>query len=447
MAYLGGGDVIKNSVKHVGSCLSVLLAFFFMTSVLLPGDLIAEEISMLSPDTALSAAEVAGVPVNMADELFGVTRLADAAEKYHPANADSERHGNVSFIVAGEVRNPGEYSLSAPINLLSALLAAGGPTPAGNMRQVQVFLDGNLLGEFDLYGFLHEGRIVDDFVFNGGEHVMVLPHGPRVCVSGHVTAPAIYELLPEEMNLQRLLQICGGFAGGRRSHRVEIIRIEGSSRNIVFSKDVRTGKKIPSFALQAGDRVNVYENVGNQPGIAFVQLPDGSSREFSLRRLTRVSQMLEELQPLPTHIALSYAELLREGRPDKKYEVIGISLEALSRMIELGDTSHDLILRPGDRLMLFDREFIEKKPVVGMALKGQMPIFTDFRPGMKISDLFQATDFELKGKPARASINRRSLSGVRLESTSLLVDLSAVRRGDCRHDIELQAFDILVIQP
>jgi len=436
--------MISITEKNGGSLFWGLLALIITMSALNPGVLRAEEKSVLSVAKANSEAGV--VPVSMTDELFGFALLAEAADKYRPASADPLRPGDVSFIVAGEVRSPGEYTLPAPINLLSALLAAGGPVQTGNLRQVQVFLDGSLLGEFDLYGYLHDGRIVDDFIFNGGEQVVVLPHGSRVSISGHVKIPAVYELKSDEMNLSRLLEFCGGLVRSQKAHRIEVIRVENSQRNIVFSADVKPDRKVPAFALQAGDRVNVCEVSGSRPGSVFAQFPDGSRREFGLRQISRLSQLIAELQPLSEHIATSYVELLREGRPDKKFEVIGISLEAFVRMVAEGDKSHDLVLMPGDRLMLFDRDFIEKKPVVGMQVKGKPPIFTDFRPGMKVSDLLQITDFELSPRLVRARIVRRKLNGARLESMSLLVDVSAIRRGNRRHDIELQPFDVLEIQ-
>lgn len=437
-----------DSKKQTGSFLLRLALIIAMASIQSPGLLRAEERSAFSSDIVEAAGESpTSLPVQMADEFYGASRLARAAERYYPATADSNCVGEVSFIVAGEVRSPGEYSLPAPINLLSALLAAGGPTPAGSMRQVQVYHDGSLLGEFDLYGFFNEGRIVDDFIFNGGEHVVVMPHGARVSVSGSVAAPAVFELKPDELNLQQLFELCGGFAGKYEAYRIEVIRVAESRRNIAFSADVSAEARVPDFKLIDGDRVSVYENTGSRPGLAFVQFPDGSSRKVVLHKIMRLSHLLDDLQPLPDNISKSYAEILRVGRPDKKYEVIGISIEGLSKMIAAGDSSHDLVIRPGDRLVLFDRDFIEKKPVVGLEIRGQSPMFTDYRPGMKISDLLKTIEVELPGKQSRAKINRRRLSGARLESMGLQVNLSAARRGSKRHDVELQPFDVLVIQP
>ncbi len=430
--------------KHTGCRLLLLAAIVAMSAVLVPAVAVAEERSEGDLKNRQAISRPSGEMIFINDEIYGLSRLADAADKYRPAVADPSCLKEVSFIVAGEVRSPGEYSLPAPISLLSALLAAGGPTASGSMRHVQVFHDGSLLGEYDLYGFINEGRIVDDFIFNGGEHIVVMPHGARVSVSGSVATPAVFELKPEEMNLGRLFDLCGGFARSRNTHRVEVVRIEAGSRNLAFSANVRSG--LPDFRLQAGDRVNVYEVTGGRP-LASVQLPDGSVRDFSLQRVSRISHLLKEVQPLLDNVASGYAELLREGRPDRKFEVVGILWLDLLQMMAAGDMSQDLILRPGDRLVFFERNFIEKKPVVGLEVSGQSPVFTDYRAGMKISDLLQAADVELPHQLGRARVNRRKLHGARLESIGIMINLSAARRGDELHNIELQPFDSMVIQP
>lgn len=416
-----------------------------LSATLLPGVVAAQEPQDRPAKVGVELSY--GLPVSMPEELYGASRLAEAADKYRLAVGDPNCPGDVSFIVAGEVSSPGEYNLKAPVNLLNALLTAGGPTHAGSMRRIQVFHDGSLLGEYDLYGFFNEGRIVDDFVFNGGEHIVVMPHGARVSVTGSVAAPAVFELKPVEMSLQHLMEYCGGFSAGEGIYRIEVVRVENLKRNIVFSSDVKSDAKLPDFRLVAGDRVSVYKKVDKLPGMTSVQFPDGSRREFSLDNIARLSHLLKELEPLSENVSVSYAELLRVVRSDKKYEVIGISIEALSRMIAAGDTSFDLVLRPDDRLMLFDREFIEKKPIVGLEVSGQAPVFTDYKAGMKISDLLRAIEVELPGRAKNVRINRRRLSGAKIESSNLLVDISAVRRGSRRHDVELQPFDVLMIQP
>ncbi len=427
--------------------------------LLLSGWMLSTSLFLLSP---LQAKEIAGVavsvkldqvfsensiPVSQAGEVYGAAKLAEAAEKYSPARGDPEKAGDVSFIIAGEVRNPGEYRLPSPVNLLTALLTAGGPANEGSMRRIQVYLDGSLLGEFDLYSFLRAGHIADDFIFNGGEQVVVVPRGPLASVSGSVKMPATYELKADEMKLGRLLELAGGFAAGDGAYRVEVIRIDRMRRYLAFSANVKTGAIIPDFVILADDLIHVYrsKNIGSNK--VYAQLPSGKTLDFAFTPEKRLSALINELKPLPANAALAYAELLREGRSDKKYEVIGISIAALQAMIESGDRSQDLILYPGDRLMLFARDFIENKPVVGLAVTGQSPMFTDYWPKMTLADLFDAIDIKLPDRCLSATISRRQLNGARLDVVRLVVDIAAARRRSKRHNIELKPFDTLMIQP
>ncbi|EKD82826.1 MAG: Polysaccharide export protein, partial [uncultured bacterium] len=268
---------------------------------------------------------------------------------------------------------------------------------------------------------------------------------PRVSVSGSVNTPAAFELKAGEMELGKVLLLAGGFSSGSGSHRIEVVRISDSKRLTVFSAEVHSGADIPAFSLESGDRIYV-SRISSGAEKVYMQLPGQPRRDIAYRPNIRVSDLIAALNPLPENVALNYAEVLREGRSDKKYDVIGISIDVLLQQIKAGDMSQDLIMRPGDRLMLFDREFLDKKPVVGLEIKGQPLMLIDFKPGMKISDLLECSNLMLPSGKLRANIHRRQLNGSRLDVVSLVVELNAVRRRNQRQDIELQPFDTLMIQ-
>ncbi|MBU1105498.1 MAG: SLBB domain-containing protein [Candidatus Riflebacteria bacterium] len=390
---------------------------------------------------------VCEVPVNEGAEIYGLRQMAEAVHGYRRGKASNKETGRqISFIIAGEVGSPGEYELRSPVNLLAAVLSAGGPSEDGSMRRVEVYQAGSLLGEFDLYSFLTEGRIADDFVFNGGEQIVVLPHGPRISVTGGVARSALFELKPEEMRLDRALALAG-MPEDAGVYRVEVVRVDGSKRYTVYSFDYQRGRAIVPYRLESGDQIHVLKCEKLLQARVYAQLPGQLRQALGYRLDLRITDLLRELDPLPGNVSLSYAEILREGRPDKKYEVISISIDVLLRQIAAGDFSNDLIIRPGDLLMLFDREFLEKKPVVGLEIKGQPLVFVNFKPGMKIWDLLKEGRVKLSRKRTKSTVYRRQLNGSQLDVVSLGVDVGAAQRKNERHNIELQPFDTLQIQP
>ncbi|EKD82250.1 MAG: polysaccharide biosynthesis/export protein, partial [uncultured bacterium] len=280
---------------------SLLLAGLMLATVVSPVTIVsAEELNADTVAVPLSEPQLAGkVAVYHDEETYGLSKLAGLAERSRPAIADERLAEEVSFIVAGGISNPGEYSLRSPVDILDAVLAAGGPSTDGSMRRVKIYQTGTLLGEYDLYSFLSEGRIADDFIFNGGEQVVVLSCGPRVSVSGSVRAPAVFELKDGEMTLGRVLEFAGGFSYGLGIYHVEVVRVADSRQQVVFSADIDAGADVPVFSLEPGDRIGVLRSDKLRLADVYVQLPGNLCGNFGYRPDMRVSDLLGCLQPLP----------------------------------------------------------------------------------------------------------------------------------------------------
>src|SRR6478735_3787496 len=97
------------------------------------------------------------------------------------------------FIV-GPAQRPGVVTLSSQSTLLSAIVAAGGPSPSGSMRKILLRRDGKVISELDVYEFLGQGDKSKDVQLVAGDVVVFQPAGPRVAITGSIDTPAIYEL-------------------------------------------------------------------------------------------------------------------------------------------------------------------------------------------------------------------------------------------------------------
>jgi protein involved in polysaccharide export with SLBB domain len=453
--FLGEDINMANSTirRQAIACQLLLAGFMLAAGVSLSSTVMAVELTADTPALAQSESLAAGqVTAFQGEEVYGLEKFSKSVEELHNVVAvekvskDNEAVEEVSFIVAGEVSNPGEYSLSPPVSLLAAVLTGGGPSSSGSLRRVAVYQTGTLLGEYDLYSFLREGRIADDFIFNGGEQIVFLPCGPRVAISGGVKTPAVFELKEGEMTLAMALDLAGGFDSGEGSWQVEVTRLAGVRQIIAFSADVVAGGDVPAFNIEAGDRIRVLRNDSSRPANVYVRFPENVSGNFSHQSGMKISDLIDCLRPLPENIALGYAELLREGRSDNRYEVIGISIDVLLQQLAFGDKSNDFMLYPGDCLVLFDREIFDKKPVVGIEMPGKPLLLVDFKPGMTVCDLLDNAEIRLPEKGMRSVVCRRQLNGSRLEVVRLAVDLEAVCRKGEQQNIELQPFDTLLVQ-
>jgi len=134
----------------------------------------------------------------------------------------------VKVFVVGPARLPGVYTLASQSSLLSAVVAAGGPSPNGSMRKVSLRRDGKTVAEVDIYDFLVQGDKSKDVQLVAGDVVVFQPAGPRVAVTGAIDSPAIYELRSAQEPVADVLRYAGDSPVLVNPNRVQVERIDPS---------------------------------------------------------------------------------------------------------------------------------------------------------------------------------------------------------------------------
>ena len=164
----------------------------------------------------------------------------------------------VKVFVVGPARVPGVYTLASQSTLLSAVVAAGGPSPHGSMRKVSLRRDGKVVAELDIYDFLVQGDKSRDVQLTAGDVVVFQPAGPRVALTGAIDAPAIYELKEPTEPVSDVLRYSGDAGVLVNPNRVQVERIDpqraGAARFVEEFKLDAEGQRKP---LQDGDIVTL----------------------------------------------------------------------------------------------------------------------------------------------------------------------------------------------
>jgi polysaccharide export outer membrane protein len=116
---------------------------------------------------------------------------------------------NVIYVL-GAVKTPGVYQKEAAIDLVGALLLAGGPSAAADMRKVTIVRRGPNSPrtiEVNVENFLHEGDEVSNPLLVAGDTITVTAHGPRLmgmstvrAVATIISAAAAAALLIDRVN-------------------------------------------------------------------------------------------------------------------------------------------------------------------------------------------------------------------------------------------------------
>jgi len=128
---------------------------------------------------------------------------------------------SIQIFVVGQARRPGAYTVSSLSTLVNAVFAAGGPSPRGSMRSIQLKRGSAVVTEFDLYDLLLRGDKSKDAALLPGDVIYFPPAGPLAAVSGNVKNPAIYEL-KGPASVVALLDYAGGLTTTAQVKQVTI---------------------------------------------------------------------------------------------------------------------------------------------------------------------------------------------------------------------------------
>ncbi len=275
--------------------------------------------------------------------------------------------GNIRTIqvnLMGELEVPGTYSLSSFSNLLHAVYRAGGVSPIGSLRDIQLIRNGKKYATVDLYDLILKGQAPDNLILEEGDIVIVPPYKQLVDIDGSVKRPMYYEMKDGE-TVQDIINYAGGFSGDAYKENVRIVRQNGREYQVFTVEEPQYDK----FILKDGDAITVgtmidrYENrleikgAVYRPGI--YQLGDD---------INTVSQLIRKADGLKGD-AFTNRGLLHREREDLTLEVIPLDIKAI-----LDGTAEDIALKRND--IVYIASVHELKDIGTITIEGEVA-----RPG------------------------------------------------------------------
>src|SRR6056300_274817 len=153
--------------------------------------------------------------------------------------------------ITGAVAQPGTYTLSAYNTAFNALIAAGGPTKLGTVRNIQV-INGGKVKELDVYEYLFNPQKQSDYYLQSNDILYVPFIGDLVEVKGSVKQVGVFEMKDKE-TFGDLLTYAGGYLSDALVDEIQLVRknAEGS-----FVKEY-SGAELASLTFEDGDKVIV----------------------------------------------------------------------------------------------------------------------------------------------------------------------------------------------
>ena len=311
--------------------------------------------------------------------------------------------GNLRTIqvdVMGEVTTPGTYRISPFSTLFHALYIAGGTTPSGSLRSIEVMRNGRKIATSDIYDYLFNGKRSNDIRLQEGDVIIVPAYDRLVEIVGEVKRPNIYELKKGE-TLEDLLGYSGGMKATAFGERITVDRVTNGSKTVAVVDAVDFGKT----RLDDGDVVKIdkaidrYDNRVEIGGAVFRPGYYAISSELkTLRDLIKIAQGVKE------DAFLNRAQLFRETE-DKTIEIIPVNLENL-----LNGTAPDITLKKNDVFVVASNEDIN--PIGDITIEGEIntPGQYAFAHNLTLEDLIvQAGGLREGASYATVDISRRIL--------------------------------------
>ena len=152
---------------------------------------------------------------------------------------------DINVVIAGNVFNPGIYTISGNSNPLHALSMAGGVNEFGSFREILVKRNKKLIHTIDLYELLIFGNPVANFRLQSGDIIFVQPSLNKVAVKGAVKRPYIYELKEDE-SLADALFFANGLSFDADTSDISLERIDMDAMKTTIVNSVEDLKNIIS---------------------------------------------------------------------------------------------------------------------------------------------------------------------------------------------------------
>lgn len=160
---------------------------------------------------------------------------------------------DIQIIVAGNVDNPGSYTLNGNSNIFHALNASGGPSDQGSFRKIDIIRNNKLIRTVDLYKTFIYGETSFNERLRSGDLVFVRPVNNLVTIEGAVKRSGIYEMLNDE-TLSSAIFFANGLSALADFSEFNLVRIiEGN----VIKEKINDVKDLDEIYALDNDSLNI----------------------------------------------------------------------------------------------------------------------------------------------------------------------------------------------
>lgn len=347
----------------------------------------------------------------------------------------------ITVNIFGEVAQSGSYTLPAVNTAFNALMAAGGPTDRGSVRNIKLIRNGQEK-IVDVYEFLSNPSVQSDFFLENND-IILIPVAERIVrLSGAVNRPMFYELKAGE-NLQKLIQYAGGLLPKAYTQLVQLERFADNQERLIDLPLQDLITRGTDFDLSNGDRLIVKEIPRPIENYVSIEGEVALAGRYELIAGMTLKDLLNK-GLLTENSRRDIAFLLRQN-PDSTIRLEKVNLELAFTSTTAADNP---VLKPQDRLVVYSLARFADKSTISVIGAVRRPIETyPFDPArsINVSEALILAGGLLPNAAETAYITRTDTSNQKIKDYIRINVYEALNNPDSPNNIILQPFDIIEV--
>ena len=162
---------------------------------------------------------------------------------------------DIQIIVAGNVFNPGPYTLNGNANIFHALSISGGPSSDGSFRSINLIRDDKVIESIDLYETFIYAKTSFKTRLRSGDLIFINPSQNIVSIAGAIKRPGRYELLKDEP-LSKIIEFGNGINNKVDMRSISLERVlEGN----IVSLPIKSLLSLETIISKDNDKIYLRE--------------------------------------------------------------------------------------------------------------------------------------------------------------------------------------------
>ena len=168
---------------------------------------------------------------------------------------------DVSVLLAGDVFNPGVYTLNGSSSMFHALNVAGGIGEYGSYRSIRLIRDDKVIENLDIYDILINGKSTSKNRLRSGDIIFVDPRANVIELEGAFKRPFKYELFDDE-NASDAIRYANGITVDADLNNIYLYRIlDGEVKSISIANISQFNNILVSDQDRIFIRKNSFRNI------------------------------------------------------------------------------------------------------------------------------------------------------------------------------------------